>query len=235
VMGQLADRGTIEPGKRADLVLVDGQPWADISHVRRTVRVFIDGKQAHGPGTVLPRANGVRAMPAVTVPALIDDFEGHDGRTRLDTLRTDDMDGGHDRTVQVSQVVDRPGGGKALSLAARLAVKEDPQAAVILPLTRGSVQPVDVRTYKGVRFEIRGGEGEHRLLVNTLNGRWAADVKAGTEWRIVEVPFTELKRASGRGAATGPWTGTDLIEVEFAGSREGGRKLWLELDNVTFY
>ena len=31
------------------------------------------------------------------------------------------------------------------------------------------------------------------------------------------------------------WQGTDLTEVEFAGSREGGRKLWLELDNVTFY
>lgn len=235
VLGQLADRGTIEPGKRADLVLVDGQPWRNISDVRRTVRVFIDGKQAHGPGAVLPRANGERAMPAVAVPALIDDFERPDGRTRLDTLRTDDMDGGHDRTVQVSQVIDRGGGGKALSLAARLAVKEDPQAAVILPLTRGSVQPADARAYKGVRFDIRGGEGEHRLLVNTLNGRWAADVEVGPGWRTVEVPFTALKRAAGRGAATGPWSGTDLTEVEFAGSREGGRKLWLELDNVTFY
>jgi imidazolonepropionase-like amidohydrolase len=240
VLGQFADRGAIEPGKRADLVLVDGAPWKNISDVRRTVRVFIDGRQVHGPGTVLPPANGERAMPAVKVPALIDDFERADDRTRLDTLRTDDMDGGHDRTVQVSQVIDRAaidgkGGGKALSLSAKLAVKEDPQAAVILPLTRGSVQPVDARAFRGVRFEVRGGEGQHRLLVNTLNGRWAADVKVGPEWRTVEVPFTELKRAPGRGAATGPWTGTDLTEIEFAGSREGGRKLWLELDDVAFY
>ncbi|WP_309090163.1 amidohydrolase family protein [Phenylobacterium sp.] len=235
VLDQIGDRGTIEVGKRADLVLVNGQPWRNISDVRRTVRVFIDGRQVHGPGTTLPKANGERALPAVTVAALIDDFERADGRTRLDTLRTDDMDGGHDRTVQVSQVIDRVGGGKALSLSAKLAVKEDPQAAVILPLTRGSVRPVDARAYRGVRFDIRGGEGQHRLLVNTLNGRWAADVRAGPDWRSVEVPFSELKRAPGRGAATGPWTGMDLTEVEFAGSHDGGRKLWLELDNVAFY
>lgn len=235
VLDQLADRGTIEPGKRADLVLVAGKPWDNISDVRKTVRVFIDGKPVHGPGVVLPKANGERAPPPVKVQALIDDFERPDGRTALDTLRTDDMDGGHDRTVQVSQVVDRAGGGKALSLAAKLAVKEDPQAAVILPLTRGSVRPVDARGYRGVRFEIRGGPGEHRLMVGTLAGRWAAPVEVGPEWRTVEVPFSALTRAPGRGAAAGPWTGTDLTEVEIAGAREGGAKLWLELDNVAFY
>lgn len=235
VLGQLADRGTIEPGKRADLVLVEGQPWANISDVRKTVRVFIDGKQVHGPGTVLPKANGEKALPAVTVKPLIDDFERPDGRTALDTLRTDDMDGGHDRTVQVSQVIDRVGGGKALSLAGKLSVKEAPQAAVILPLTRGSVRPVDARAYKGVRFEVRGGEGAYRLMVNTLGGRWAADVQAGPGWRTVEVPFVQLTRVAGRGAGTGPWTGTDLTEVEIAVSGQGGRKVWAELDNVTFY
>ncbi|MGA0605894.1 amidohydrolase family protein [Phenylobacterium sp. VNQ135] len=236
VLGELSDRGTIEPGKRADLVLVDGQPWKTITDVRKTVRVFVDGRQVHGPGTVLPKANGEVSLPAVTVAALIDDFERADGRTALDTLRTDDMDGGLDRTVQVSQVVAREAGnGRALSVAGKLSVKDDPQAAVILPLTRGSVAPVDARRYRGVRFDVRGGEGEHRLMVNTLAGRWAAEVKAGPQWRTVEVPFAELKRAPGRGAASGPWTGADLTEVEFAVSGQGGRKVWAELDNVTFY
>ena len=39
----LADRGTIERGKRADLVLVDGDPTADISDIRKVSYVLKDG------------------------------------------------------------------------------------------------------------------------------------------------------------------------------------------------
>ena len=38
------DSGTIEPGKRADLVLVDGNPLANISDIRKTVSVVTDGR-----------------------------------------------------------------------------------------------------------------------------------------------------------------------------------------------
>jgi imidazolonepropionase-like amidohydrolase len=41
--GVLADRGTIERGKRADLILVDGDPTADISAIRRVAYVLKDG------------------------------------------------------------------------------------------------------------------------------------------------------------------------------------------------
>lgn len=234
-LDEIADRGTIEKGKRADLVLLDGAPWANISDVRKTNRVFIDGRQVFGPGTVLPKANGERSLPAVSAKALVDDFERADGRTSLDTLRTDDMDGGIDRTVQVSQVIDRAGGGKALGVFAKMAVKSDPSAGVILPLTRGSVQPVDARAFKGVRLDVRGDGGDYELMVNTLNGRWASDLKAGPAWKTVEIPFSALKRSGGRGGSAGAWTGTDLVEVEVGGSREGGKKLWLEVDNVMFF
>ncbi|MET0275151.1 MAG: CIA30 family protein, partial [Phenylobacterium sp.] len=234
-LDEIADRGTIEVGKRADLVLVDGAPWVDISDVRRTSRVFIDGRQVFGPGTVLPPTNAERALPSVAAKALVDDFERPDGRTSLDTLRTDDMDGGLDRTVQVSQIIDRADGGKALGVAAKMAVKEDARAGAILPLTRGSVQPVDARAFQGVRLEVRGDGGDYDLMVNTLNGRWALGFKAGPAWSTVDIPFAALQRAAGRGGATGPWLGTDLLEVEVGGAREGGRKLWLEVDNVRFY
>ena len=39
----LADRGTIEPGKRADLILVDGDPTTDISSLRKLSLVLHDG------------------------------------------------------------------------------------------------------------------------------------------------------------------------------------------------
>jgi imidazolonepropionase-like amidohydrolase len=234
-LGVIADRGTIEPGKRADLVLIDGAPWRDIADVRKTVRVFIDGKQVVGPGIPLPAANAETALAPVPAKALVDDFERPDGRTSLDTLRTDGMDGGMDRTVQVSQVFDRPEGGHALSLAAKMSVKDQPNASVILPLTRGSVRPVDVRTFKGVKFDARGDGGTYQVSLNTLNGRWRAEVVAGPGWRTIEVPFASFQRTAGRGGSDAAWSGADLVEVEVGGVRPAAAKLWLELDNVIFY
>jgi len=37
------ESGTIEPGKRADLILVDGNPAADIADIEKTEVVFKDG------------------------------------------------------------------------------------------------------------------------------------------------------------------------------------------------
>lgn len=234
VLGELDDRGTIEKGKRADLVLINGQPWANISDVRKTDRVFVDGVQVHGPGTKLPAANAQKAMPVIKAKgALLDDFEGP--RSNYDTLRMDDMDGGIDRTVQVAQVINRTPTDHALSIAARMSVKDDPNAGVIIPLSRGSVEPVDVRAYKGVKFDVRGDGGAYQLGVNTLNGRWESEVGSGPEWRTVEVPFSSLKRVSGRGAGTGPWSGDDVLEVTIDGGRAAAQKMWLEIDNVTFY
>lgn len=39
----LSDRGTIAPGQRADLVLIDGDPTLDIRHTRRIKRVWCGG------------------------------------------------------------------------------------------------------------------------------------------------------------------------------------------------
>lgn len=234
VLGELADRGTIEAGKRADLVLIDGQPWVNIADVRKTNRVFVDGVQVHGPGTKLPAANGQKSMPLIKAKRpLIDNFEGP--RSNYDTLRLDDMDGGIDRTVQVAQVINRTASDHALSIGARMSVKDDPKAGVIIPLSRGSVEPVDVRAFKGVRFDLRGDGGAYQLGVNTQNGRWESEVGSGAEWRTVDVPFSALKRVPGRGAGTGPWTGDDVLEVTVDGGRAGGQKMWLEIDNVTFY
>lgn len=41
--GVLADRGTVERGKRADLILVDGDPTKNISDIRKTSYVLKDG------------------------------------------------------------------------------------------------------------------------------------------------------------------------------------------------
>ncbi len=44
VMGLEKDSGTVEAGKRADMVLVEGDPLKDISDLRRVVSVVADGR-----------------------------------------------------------------------------------------------------------------------------------------------------------------------------------------------
>ena len=43
-LGIIADRGTIEAGKRADLVLLDANPLVDIRHTRRIAGVMVNGR-----------------------------------------------------------------------------------------------------------------------------------------------------------------------------------------------
>jgi imidazolonepropionase-like amidohydrolase len=57
-LGTLNDRGTVEPGKRADLVLLDANPLTDISNTRRIAAVILNGRY-------LPRAELDRNMAAL--------------------------------------------------------------------------------------------------------------------------------------------------------------------------
>lgn len=233
-MNLLVDRGTLEKGKRADFVLIAGQPWSNIADVRKVDRVFIDGKAVFGPGSTRSPANDKPTLPVLKAKGpLIDDFERDDGRTSLDTLRLSDFDGGRDRSVEVLQTVDKGDGDHVLSVAAKMAQKSEPDAGVLLPLSRGSVQPVDASAFKGVTFELRGDGGTYIVTINTVSGSWTTKVSADKTWAKVTVPFADFKPAGKGDGVT--WTGADLLEVGVSGSRPAGRKLWFELDDVTFY
>ena len=235
IMGLDDDRGTIAPGKRADLVLIDGKPWAKIADVYKLSQVVIDGRLVYGRGAPpLPAANSATHLPATKVTPLIDDLERVDGRSALDTLRLETGDGGLDRTVEISQIVPRASGGHALQLSARMAMKDNAYAGVAVPLTRGSVRPVDVRTYQGIRFDLMG-PGDYVLQVNGLQGSWSAPVKGEAGWTSVEVPFAALKPVVRGNQPAVQWTGDDIVQVEIGGSRAPGKTLEVTLDNIRFY
>jgi hypothetical protein len=58
----LHERGVITPGRRADLILVDGEPTRDISDIRK-VALVVKGDQAYYPAEVL-EALGVKPFTA---------------------------------------------------------------------------------------------------------------------------------------------------------------------------
>ena len=235
IMGLDQDRGTISVGKRADIVLVDGTPWANIADVYKVSQVMVDGKVVSGAGAPpLPAANQADRLASVTVPALVDDFERADRRSSLDTLRLETGDGGLDRTVEITQVVPRDGGGNALSLTAKMAMKSETYAGFAIPLTRGSVTPVRISSFRGLRFDIKG-EGDYVVRLNGLDGSWETTVTGKADWSANDIPFSALKPVARRGRPGAAFSGDGIVQIEIGGSRAAGKRMWLQIDNVKFY
>jgi len=121
-------------------------------------------------------------------------------------------------------------------MTARLAIKDSATASVIIPLTRGSIAPADLRNYHGLKLELRG-DGDYQLTYNSLAGAWTADITGTNAWKTVEVPFASLHHIAALkdGEKQVIWNGTDLTEIEIIDHRDAGTKTWLEIDNVSFY
>ncbi|MDP3908241.1 amidohydrolase family protein [Novosphingobium sp.] len=232
-LGMADDRGTIERGKRADLLLIDGKPWETIADVHKIDRVLIDGRVAFGGGVKLPGGNFETALPAALAPQLIDDFERADGRSALDTLRLADMDGGVERSAVVANRVPGAGGGAALAFAVQMSPKDKPEGGVLVPLSRGSVRPADARRFAGIRLNLRGA-GQYAVVINTLAGKWTAPVDATGTWSEVRVPFSAFAPVRNRDGAAA-WRGDNLLEVGVVARREAGASAWAEVDNLGFY
>jgi imidazolonepropionase-like amidohydrolase len=235
-MGVLNERGTIAPGKLADLVLVDGKPDEEIADIRKTRRVFLGGYEL-SPTDLEKAIQAPELTPLAThpLPPLVDDIERADGRTSLNTLRVNATDPGIDHSPMLFQPVIRSGNDHALLIQAAMADKVHPWVRVEFPLTQGAFEPADISKYQGVSFDVRG-EADTRVLLQTYGIRnsdaWAASFSPTGEWQTVKIPFAALKRQT-EGAPA--WTGKDARAVLFELSGAPGSKTWLELDNVQFY
>lgn len=237
VLGAM-DRGVIAQGARADLVLVDGDPWQDETAMQRVRRVFLAGVEVTGPDARRPAANTQDHLPTRRLPALIDDFERDDGRTALDTLRIGDADGGNDRTWQSSLRIPRDGGdGHVLSTHVRLSHSGSAYAAVILPLSRGSVGPADLAPHAGVSFQARGEVGSIRIEVRGQDGRrWAHVFELGPQWREYAIDWDRYEGLEPWGGGDPPaWRPDDAVQIVFSVGGDPGTTGWYELDEVRLY
>ena len=235
-LGVLGERGTIAPGKLADLILVDGRPDEQITDLQKTRRVFLGGSE-QTPEDLEKAIQSPEMTPLASrpIPPQVDDMERTDGRTMLNTLRVNGTDAGIDHSAMLFQPVVRGGNDHALLIQAALADKDRPWVRVEMPLTVGAFELADVSRYTGLSFDVRG-EAAARLLVQTYGVRgsdaWAAAFIPSGEWQTVKMPFTALKR---RAENAPVWSGKDTRALWFELSGPPGTKAWMELDNVQFY
>ena len=229
-----AERGTITPGKLADLILVAGEPHKTITDIEKPKRVFLGGKELdRGKMASDIASESLTPIPAIKAQELIDDFESATGRSRVDTLWVNSTDSGVDASKMLFGRINRDASNHALSASIRLSEKERPFGRISIPLSKGAIEPVDAREFRGVRFDIRGN-GDYRLIIPTYNVRsasstFSAPFKGSTQWQTVSIEFASL------GGKASQWTGADLLMLSFEIARPAGAFGWLELDNLRFY
>lgn len=209
----ITDRGEIAAGKLADLVLVAGSPHERIADLYKVERVWLGGvEQSREPVS----GEGATQLAKVQVQEMLDDFESADGRSRISTLWVNRTDYSHDHSEMIYQRVASDKGGHAFHISTHMGEKDQPMAAMVLPLSKGAVQPADLSPYQFLEFDARG-EGEYRFeLERPGMGARMSPFTAGPKWGKVRIGL-------GDGEATA---------MVFIIERAAGEKAWLEIDNL---
>lgn len=233
-LGLDKERGTIEVGKLADLVLIDGRPDEVISDVEKTDRVWLAGKPVDRKKLIAEIASPkLLPLPVTVPPAKIDDMELASGRTGLDTLKYPSTDAGTDHSRILMQQVSKPDGGHAWMAAVKFGPEKRNYARLNVPLTPGEITLANLSKYKGVSFSIKG-QGSFRLILNTYDVRDrkypSSPIEVSPDWKTVQLPFSAFSKES---------DGTiDLGEVRallFEAYGAAGDNAWMELDDIQLY
>lgn len=234
LVGEDKERGTIAPGKIADLLLVEGSPDENIEEIENTSAVFLGGQRLDLPSLEAAiQSPQSTPLPAHTIPALIDDAEREDGRTNLDTMLINGTDTGADHSRMLfTRTLSKH--GHSVTVLARMSPKPSAFADLVIPLTPGAVELADISAYKGIKFAIRG-EGSYKVLLDRYGARksnWAtASFSGAAKWRTIRIPFAAFQ-------SKGPMSPTPLREVRallFELARPAGADAWLELDDLRLY
>lgn len=206
----LDDRGVIAEGKRADLLLVEGDPTTDVTATRRIVRVWKAGRAAPDPQ---PGSNdgGFRR-------GLISDFEVDQGaHSGAGWVASTDSIAGGDSTASM----ERADGGAAGSAGA-LAVSGEVGSGFAYPWSGAMYQPgpaamasADLSSAETISFQVRGDGGTYRLMLLGTGGGIPSTLTfvAAEDWATVSLALADFPRANltavaGMVFAAGPTPGS---------------------------
>jgi imidazolonepropionase-like amidohydrolase len=210
---RLEDRGRIAPGKRADLVLIDGDPTTDITNTRNIVAVWKAGHQVDidswrsSVEKERAAAEEARRRPAPpgSESGLVSDFEEDKPAARFGagwSISTDAMMGGKSKaTMEVA-----PGGanGSKGSLHATGTVEPGfaaPWAGVMFSPGAAPMTPANLSGMKAILFWTKGDGKSYRLMIFAQSRGFQPLIKtftAGPEWKQVRFAISDFGGIDGR-------------------------------------
>jgi len=232
----LADRGVIAPGRRADLLLVKGDPTKDITATRDIVAVWKLGVEADRGSyrAAVDKAKEEAAMaakapaPAAADSGLISDFDDGTAGTKFGTawmVSTDSIAGG--KSTGEMKVVDSGANQSQHSLEITGVIDGGlPYAWAGVMFSPGAQPfvPVNLSTKKNISFLAKGDGQTYRVLFFTASGgRIPAQQTfvAGGEWKKISLPFSAFNGTDGH----------DVAAILFVGG-PGAGKFDFQIDEV---
>ncbi len=188
----LADRGRIAPGLRADLVLVEGDPTADIAATRAIVAVWKNGHR-------IERAAAAAGTPAETAPddTLVSDFDAGAIDARFGSWHgtTDQVAGG--ASVAQHRWIEGGANGSRGTLEVTGEIRAGfayPWAGVIFFPAAQPMQPMDLSTRTELVFHVRGDGRRYAAMLFSGPSAQAlpsvAPFESDGEWREVRLPLS---------------------------------------------
>lgn len=230
----LEDRGRIAPGHRADLLLVEGDPTADVTRTRAIAGIWKGGerfdREAYGERVAAGRGDagdgGGAPAPEPGGDRTISDFDDGSPATAFGTAwsETSDRMMGGSSTAALA-VVEGGAGGTSHALRVSGDIAGDVPFAwggAMLQPGGGSMAPVDLSSAGGVGFRARGDSGRYRVMLFTeSSGRRPIVVSftAGEAWETRAFRWSDFEGSDGSGVR-----GIAIV----AGPEPGAYRLWID-------
>ena len=216
---RLHDRGRVAEGKKADLVLVRGDPLQDLATTRDIVGIWKDGVRFERQR----RDRSARRPPHE--PRMLGAFDaGTDVAESGWVPSTDSLAGGKS-TVELSLVAATEARGGALRIQGDNARGYAyPWSGAMVNLGSSMMQPVNLGGIRKLAFDARGEDKRYRAMAFAESlGQMPAIVEfnASAEWQRVEIPLAGFPGFDPQGAM-----------AFFIGSPGDVGTFWLEIDNV---
>jgi len=233
---RLSDRGRIEPGKRADLLLVKGDPTSDIKATRDIARIWKGGVEVDRQAYIASiekmkaEAEGLRnrAAPAGSESGSVSDFEEEKVSAKFGSgwsVSTDAVAGG--KSTAEMKVGPEGAQGSRGSLLITGEISPDlPYAWAGAMFSPGStaMAPANLSSKKEISFWAKGDGKACRLMLFAKSLGFQPAIKsfvAGAEWKRFTFRISEF----------GGMDGSDLTGILFAGGPAPGRFVF-QIDDV---
>lgn len=183
----LDDRGRIAPGLRADLLLVEGDPSADIRATRALVTVWKNGRR------VDPRVE--QTHDAKLAAGMLGDFDA-DALPRAWMPASDQMRGGRS-TARIHRI---DGGADGSAGALRVEVELSDQGIDGQPAWAGvfyspgatPMAAVDASALTTLRLQVRSAQPLQLLLFSGDAAPAVTQIAASTEWQSIDIELQTL-------------------------------------------